>query len=107
MRIALVNEFFPPHATEALARALVGRGQDVVVMTPNWGAPSREERGGFRVRRFPWPAKRSPGPPTGGQRWLTNPLMYVHAGIQLIRLTLAERVDVLHAQNKHMLIPVQ
>jgi len=113
MRIALVNEYFAPHAsggaersTEALARALADRGHAVVVITPNWGAPPVEERDGFRIRRFQFfVRRRREGPPAHAQRVLTNPFRYVCSGLQIARLARAERVDVLHVQNKHMLVP--
>ena len=66
--ICLATEYFPPHApggaewsTDALARALARRGCRVLVITPNYGAASREERDGFTVIRFPFPVKRAPG----------------------------------------------
>ena len=115
MKIALVNEFFPPHAsggaewsTEALARALAGRGHGVVVITPNWGAPAFEERDGFRIRRFrlPFVRPRPQGrPPARAQRILSNIIRYPFSGWQIARLARAEHVDVLHVQNKHMLVP--
>jgi len=112
VRIALVNEYFPPHApggaewsVEALARALAGRGHGVVVITPNWGAAPVEERHGFRVRRFPFPVKRPPGRTPAPAKVLANPLFYLYAGLQVARLARLERVDVLHVQNKHMLVP--
>jgi glycosyltransferase involved in cell wall biosynthesis len=112
MRIALVNEYFPPHApggaewsVEALARALAARGHDVVVITPNWGASAVEARDGFRVRRFPFPVKRPPGPAVTPLKVLANPLFQLYAGLQVARLARAERVHVLHVQNKHMLVP--
>lgn len=115
MKIALVNEFFPPHAsggaewsTEALARALASRGHGVVVITPNWGAAPLEERDGFRIRRFrlPFVRPRPPGrPPAHAQRILSNVLRYPGSGLQVARLARAENVDVLHVQNKHMLVP--
>jgi glycosyltransferase involved in cell wall biosynthesis len=112
MRIALVNEYFPPHApggaewsVEALARALAGRGHGVVVITPNWGAAPMEVRDGFRVCRFPFPVKRPPGQTPAPQKVLANPLFYLYAGLQVARLVRAEGVDVIHAQNKHMLVP--
>ena len=112
MRIALVNEYFPPHApggaewsVEALARALVARGHAVVVITPNWGAPPVETRDGFRVRRFAFPVKRPPGRAVAPAKVLANPLFYLYAGLQVARLARAEGVDVLHVQNKHMLVP--
>jgi len=112
MIIGLANEYFPPHApggaewsTEALAGALARRGERVVVLTPNYGAPSDEGRDGFRVRRFPFPVRLPPGRRTVPARYLTSPLFPLYAGLQLARLVRAERLDVLHAQNKHMLAP--
>jgi glycogen synthase len=112
MRVALVNEYFPPHApggaewsVEALARSLAARGHGVVVVTPNWGAPAVEARDGFRVRRFPFPVKLPPGRTVAPARVIANPLFSLYAGLQLARLARAEAVDVIHVQNKHMLVP--
>ena len=112
MRIALVNEYFPPHApggaewsVEALARTLAARGEGVVVITPNWGAPAIEERDGFRIRRFPFPVKRPPGRAVVPAKVFANPLFHLYAGFQIARLVRDEGVDVVHVQNKHMLVP--
>jgi glycosyltransferase involved in cell wall biosynthesis len=112
VNVCLANEYFPPHApggtewsTEALARALGQRGVGVIVVTPNYGGPAREERDGFRVRRFPFPIKRPPGRTVLPQRVLLNPLFALWAGLQLARIARAERAQILHAQNKHMLLP--
>ncbi|MBI3105854.1 MAG: glycosyltransferase family 4 protein [Candidatus Rokubacteria bacterium] len=112
MNVCLANEYFPPHApggaewsTEALARALARRGLRVVVVTPNYGAPAVEERDGVRVRRFPFPLKREPGRPGLPPRVLRSPLFALWAGLQLARIARAEGAQVLHAQNKHMLLP--
>jgi glycosyltransferase involved in cell wall biosynthesis len=60
VRIALVNNFFPPrpsgssHLTEELARRLTERGEDVLVLTATFGdAPREEIRDGYRVVRVP------------------------------------------------------
>jgi glycosyltransferase involved in cell wall biosynthesis len=112
VKICLANEYFPPHApggaewsTEALARALARRGLGVVVVTPNYGAAALEERDGFRVRRFPFPVKRPTGRSVLPPRVFQNPLFALWAGVHLGRLARAERADVIHAQNKHMLLP--
>ena len=112
MIIGLANEYFPPHApggaewsTRALALALASRGHEVIVITPNYGAPATEEFDGVRVRRFPFFLKRPPGRSVVPQRVLANPLFYLYAGLQVARLARRERLDVLHVQNKHMLIP--
>jgi hypothetical protein len=111
-RVALLSEYFPPHApggaewsAEALARALAAGGHHVVVITPNYGAPSRETRDGFSVIRFPFPIKRAPGRATVPARYLSNPLFYLYAGLAVARAARRERVELLHVQNKQMLIP--
>ncbi len=112
MRICLVNEYFPPFApggaewsTEALARALAGRGHQVVVVTPDYGAPRLEERDGVKIVRFPFPLKLRPGRTLLSAKWLANPLFYVYATWALVRIARRERAEVIHVQNKHMLIP--
>lgn len=60
MRVALVNNFFPPrpsgssHLTEELARRLTRRGMQVLVITAAFeDAPAEEERDGYRIVRVP------------------------------------------------------
>lgn len=60
MRIAVVNNFFPPrvggssHLSELLARQYVAAGHEVLVITAAFGdAPATEERDGYRVVRLP------------------------------------------------------
>ncbi|MBI2156808.1 MAG: glycosyltransferase family 4 protein [Candidatus Rokubacteria bacterium] len=112
MIVGLASEYFPPHApggaewsTDALARALAARGHRPVVVTPNYGAPQLEERDGVRIRRFPFPLKLPPGRRPLRQRAIANPLFALWAGVQLARVARAEGLEVLHAQNKHMLVP--
>lgn len=112
MRICFVNEYFPPFAPggaewslAALAGALAARGHHVIVVTPNWGAAPREEQRGVRIIRFPFPHKLEPGRRPAPARWLANPLFYAWAAIVIVRVARRERADVIHAQNKHSLIP--
>ena len=48
---------------QALARALVERGHEVVVVTPNYGAAALEEQAGVRIVRFPYPRRLPQGRP--------------------------------------------
>jgi glycosyltransferase involved in cell wall biosynthesis len=112
LKICLVNEYFPPFAPggaewsmQALARALVGRGHEVVVVTPNYGAAAREEQDGLRIVRFPFPRRLPPGRTPLSTKWLANPLFYLYAAWALRRAARRERVELIHVQNKHMLIP--
>jgi glycosyltransferase involved in cell wall biosynthesis len=90
---------------DALARALAGRGHEVVVVTPNYGAAPREERDGFRIVRFPFPFTFEPGRRLLSAKWLANPLFYLYAGLALAWIARRNRAEVIHAQNKHVLIP--
>lgn len=112
MRLCLANEYFPPFAPggaewslEALARALAARGHHVVVVTPNYGAAAAEERDGVRIVRFPFPFRLPPGRTPLPAKWLANPLFYLYAAWAIRRTAKRERAELIHVQNKHMLIP--
>jgi len=112
MRVCLLNEYFPPFtpggtewSLDALARALAHRGHDVVVVTPNYGAARVERRDGVKVLRFPFPVKLPPGRTLVATKWLANPITYLYAGLAVAWLVWHECPDVIHIQNKHMLIP--
>lgn len=112
MNICLVNEYFPPFAPggaewslDALARAMARRGHRVTIVTPNYGAAPREERDGVRIVRFPFPLRLVPGRTLAPPKWLANPLFYAYAGLAVARVARRERAEVIHAQNKHSLIP--
>jgi len=112
MNICLVNEYFPPFAPggaewslDALARAMVARGHHVTIVTPNYGAVSREDRDGVSVVRFPFPRRLPPGRTPVTPKWLANPLFYVWAALAVARAARRAGAQVIHAQNKHSLIP--
>ena len=112
MNICLVNEYFPPFAPggaewslDALARAMVARGHHVTIVTPNYGAVSREDRDGVSVVRFPFPRRLPPGRTPVTPKWLANPLFYVWAALAVARAARRVGAQVIHAQNKHSLIP--
>jgi len=107
MNIGLVNEYFPPFApggaewsTLQLARGLAGRGRRVVVITPNYDQlPTMEELEGFSVFRFPFSVKMEGTEPIA-TRYLNNPLFYARSAWHVARIARAEKLALLHAQNK-------
>lgn len=112
MRICLVNEYFPPFAPggtewsmQALARALAARGHEVAVVTPNYGAPREERRDGVLILRFPFPIRLPPGRTGVSPKWLANPITYLYAAWWIARIVRRVGAEVVHVQNKHMLIP--
>jgi glycosyltransferase involved in cell wall biosynthesis len=112
VNVCFVNEYFPPFAPggaewslDALARALAGRGHRVTIVTPNWGAEPREESHGVRIVRFAVPRRLEPGRRPAPAKWLANPLFYAWAALAVLRVARREGAHVIHAQNKHSLIP--
>jgi glycosyltransferase involved in cell wall biosynthesis len=110
MNIGLVNEYFPPFApggaewsTLFLAQRLA-RSERVVVITPNYGAASLEETGGFIVERFAFPFKMGPRQRILPHGKLANPLFYAYSAFQIVRRVKKYRLDILHAHNKQSLI---
>src|SRR5437879_9507164 len=112
VNVCFVNEYFPPFAPggaewslAALAGALAARGHRVTVVTPNWGAASREEQRGVHIVRFPFPRRLAPGRRPAPAKWLANPLFYLWAAAAVFRAARRARADVINAQHKHSLIP--
>jgi len=64
-----------------------------------------ERRDGVKVLRFPFPVKLPPGRTLVATKWLANPITYLYAGLAVAWLVWHECPDVIHIQNKHMLIP--
>ncbi|MBI2562915.1 MAG: glycosyltransferase, partial [candidate division NC10 bacterium] len=112
MNVCFVNEYFPPFAPggaewslEALARAVARRGYGVTVVTPNYGAAAREEREGIRIVRFPFHMRLARGRTPVPAKWLANPFFYVWAALAVARAARRAGAQIIHAQNKHSLIP--
>jgi len=112
VKICLVNEYFPPFAPggtewsmQTLARTLAARGHEVVVVTPNYGAPREERCDGVLVVRFPFPIRLPAGRSGVSSKWLANPVTYLYAAWWIARIGRRVGAEVVHVQNKHMLIP--
>ena len=110
--ILFAAEYYPPFApggaewsAAAWAQALVRRGHRVVVVTPNYGAPAREEREGVSVIRVPFPVKLAPGQTEAGWFAHRNPLFYLYFAWQLWRAGRAAGAGVIHSQGKGTLVP--
>lgn len=110
MKIALINEFFAPFtpggaewSTLYLAQQLA-QTEQVVVITPNYGAAATEQRNGFVVERFAFPFKLSAQQTAALYGQLANPLFYLYSAGQIIRQVRRYHFDILHVQNKQSLV---
>ena len=111
MRIGFVIDYFKPHtlggaerSTQALARALIARGHDVTILTPNYGAPWREVDQGVPIRRYWFPRRVEPGRMASGF-WIRNPLYYRIAARAIAKWGRQCDVQLLHAQNSYVQVP--
>lgn len=111
MKILFATEYYHPFvpggtpwSLRLLARALSARGDEVVVVTPNYGAAARETVDGVRVVRFPFWRRLPPGPSLAPARDHVNPLFHLLFASALLRAGRALGADLIHAQEKHALV---
>jgi glycosyltransferase involved in cell wall biosynthesis len=109
--ILFATEYWPPFApggaewtNVAWAEALARRGHRVVVITPNYGASSREEHAGVLVVRAPFAIKLRPGQQEASWLLHRNPLFHVWFERWTRRVAESEGCDIVHAQNKGALV---
>lgn len=111
MKVVFATEYYHPWAPggtawslELLARALIARGHGVTVVTPNYGAPAREEVNGVPVVRFPFWRRLRPGAGLAPVRDHINPLFHLLFARALVSTARSVGADVVHAQEKHALV---
>lgn len=88
-----------------LARALVRRGHEVVVVTPNYGTEADANVDGVQVRRFPFPRKLKPGQGSVPVRWHASPVFWARFTYQLYRAGRTLRPDVVLACLRFSMLP--
>ena len=110
--ILFATEYYPPFApggaewtNAAWASALARRGCRVVVVTPNYGAPQREERDGVIIHRVPSPVQLPHGTQEPGWRIRHDPRFRRSFARQLEILARQEGADVIHVQSRGSLVP--
>lgn len=108
--IVYVTEYYPPFGaggaerTAALhAQILVRSGQPVTVITPNYGAASREVLSGIEVIRFPFHRLGVKGQQVHPLRFLL-PAYHQELARHILQAVGGRLVRCLHAQNTHSLI---
>lgn len=111
MRILFATEYYHPFvpggtpwSLRLLAGELARRGEQVAIVTPNYGAPAREEVDGVPVFRFPFWRKLPAGPALAPARDHVNPLFHLLFARALVATARRFGADVLHAQEKHALV---
>lgn len=111
MKVVFATEYYHPWAPggtawslELLVRALIARGHEVTVVTPNYGALAREEINGVPVVRFSFWRRLRPGAGLAPLHDHVNPLFHLLFARALVSEARRAGADVLHAQEKHALV---
>jgi len=111
MNILFATEYYEPFtpggtpwSLRLLAGELARRGERVAIVTPNYGAPAREDVDGIAVFRFPFWRTLRPGSSLAPVRDHVNPLFHLLFARALVRTARRFGADVLHAQEKHALV---
>jgi glycosyltransferase involved in cell wall biosynthesis len=79
-------------------------GYPVTVITPNYGAKSREIVSGVEILRFPFRIKLAESGQQVHPRWLSNPYYHWHLARQILGLLRDREVLCIHAQNTHSVV---
>jgi glycosyltransferase involved in cell wall biosynthesis len=111
MKILFATEYYHPFvpggtpwSLRLLARELVRRGEQVTIVTPNYGALPREDVDGVPVFRFPFWRKLQVGPSLAPVRDHVNPLFHFLLARAVVSVARNVGADVIHAQEKHSLV---
>jgi glycosyltransferase involved in cell wall biosynthesis len=111
MKIVFATEYYHPFtpggtpwSLRLLARQLRARGDEVIVVTPNYGAPTRESIDDVPVVRFSFWRRLPPGPALAPVRDHVNPIFHLLFARALVRAARALGAELIHAQEKHALV---
>ena len=114
--VLFASEYYPPFAPGGAewtnaewAKALARRGQPVVVVTPNYGAPRRESAAGVEVVRVPFPRlsfllKRRSGQVEARALVHGNPIWNLYFTACIFWVAYRASARAIHAQGKGALV---
>ena len=110
MKILFATEYYHPFtpggtpwSLSLLAQELGRRGEQVAIVTPNYGAAPREDVDGVPVFRFPFWRRLAPGPSLAPLRDHVNPLFHLLMARAVVGAARRFGCDIVHAQEKHAL----
>jgi glycosyltransferase involved in cell wall biosynthesis len=109
MKVAFICDYFLPHSpggaeqsTFLLAKALVQKGIDVSIITPNYGANNHEIIKKVKIYRFPF-IKLTKGKNKVSPILHTNFFWILYSAFQIYKISKAIKVDLIHIHGKFSL----
>lgn len=113
MNILFACDYFPPFTPGGaewsvfyLAKGLVKKGHNIMVITPNYGAKNYEIVDGVEIYRFPFIKKLEKGQKQVRYKWHINPFFYLYFAWCIYKIGRKKGIDIIHAQHRNSLPPV-
>src|SRR3989344_4289170 len=107
MKIAMATEYFWPYdiggsewSTYYLAKELVNKGFEVIVITPNYGTKEVEIFENIKIIRFPFYKKIKDNKQISPY-WHTGFPWFLFSTFYLIKICRKESIDIIHVQGKY------
>ncbi len=116
MKIALVTEYYPPYtpggaewSTFYLAKGLISKKIQVIVITPNYGntknlSPNKFDDQGVKVIRYNLPVGRFFSGHILSPIWLNNPLFWIYSGYQIYQISKNQKINLIHVQGRNSIM---
>lgn len=112
MKILYLVDYFYPFvhggaeiSVLEMAKALVKRGQDIHVLTPNYGAVKNETLDGVNIHRYFFAKKLTESSGQLTNVWHFNPLYWLVLGSVILLEVKKHNINVLHCQSVATVIP--
>lgn len=111
MKIAMLVEYYWPFdrggsewSTHDLADLLKRNSQDVIIITPNYGANEKEVYDGVKVIRFPFYRKLKEKSKFLTPFWTNNIFWFFYSAYQIYSSCKKESVDLIHVQSYNLIV---
>ncbi len=108
--ILMLSEYFYPFdrggsewSTYYLAKALVKKGYQIIILTPNYGSKIQEIWHKITIIRFPIGKKLKNNQENLTPFWQTNLFWFIQSFLTVFRECRRNKVDIIHVQGKYFL----
>lgn len=112
MKVVFLTDYFYPFVHGGaeisileLAKALVKKGQEVHILTPNYGAASEETIDGILIHRYPFITNLKTYSSQLTYFWHFNPLYWTILFIEIVKFVKKYHINIIHCQNAATIPP--
>lgn len=111
MKIAVLIEYYWPFdrggsewSAHDMAVLLKAKGQDVIIITPDYGAKETEVHDGIKIIRFPFYRKLKEKAKFLTPFWTNNIFWFFYSAYQIYLICKKENVDIVHIQSRNLIV---